>query len=207
MLTCKRCGIEMHYTRNNHAVCVACGERTGAGKLFALILGGIWLLAAIFYVNNANASENECNLFKLLDESQEYVVNYSYQAGNEVGLGYTLAAIALAESSAGRDRVNWKDPSFGAYHILISSASNRLHVTDKDAQIKLAYNIATDDVLGAQLAISELLYWQNRHKHNWRKMVQSYNAGNKYWKGKKYLTKIQYYVRQLKQCKMGERFE
>ncbi len=196
----------MHYTRNNHAVCAACGERTDISKLFMFIIGGVLLLAAIFFSKTVDATENECNLFKLLDSSQEYVVNYSYQAGNEVGLGYTLAAIALAESSAGRDRVNWKDPSFGAYHILISSASNRLHVTDKDAQIKLAYDIATDDVLGAQLAISELLYWQSRHKHNWRKMVQSYNAGNKYWKGEKYLTKIQYYVRQLKQCKMGERF-
>lgn len=167
------------------------------------MIGRLVVVAASLLISACQVdAAPQCNLFKMLDDEQQLVVEYSYARGKEIDMGYTLAAIALTESSAGKHRVNLKDPSSGSYHILVHTAATRLNVTDELGKLNLLHKIATDDVLGATLAILELSYWDTKHKGDWRKTVMSYNAGHKFWNGVNYLKKITYYVKELKQCKM-----
>jgi hypothetical protein len=146
------------------------------------------------------ASANTCQLKKELDESQWSVVEYSYMRGLKHDMGYTLAAISFAESSAGKFRVNWKDPSFGAYHILIHTASKRLGVTESVDQVNLAVRLTHDDNVGATMALMELKYWHKRWDGDWTKTWASYNMGNNWSKGLPYAYKIKRIIGKLKGC-------
>lgn len=144
----------------------------------------------------------DCDFLKELTPSQVKVIEYSYSRGQELDLGYTLAAISLVESRAGAERVNWSDPSFGAYHIYIHTAVKRLDITDKIQQVHLANQLTVDDELGATLALNELSYWNERWKGDWQKMVKSYNAGNTPSNGVAYMNKVKKYVKKLEGCKL-----
>ena len=69
-----------------------------------------------------------------------------------------------------------------------------------------------DDALGAYLALDVLQHFERVHKGDWKKMVMSYNIGNKkdsksLKKGVAYYDKVRYYYHQIKQCsnfKWGE---
>lgn len=153
----------------------------------------------------SDTSVKQCSFLENggLSEQQKSVLRYSYERGKEYDLGLTLASIAWVESTAGIDRVNWSDPAFGAYQIVVhdkSSAVKRLNVTDKVAQVHLANQLVVDDILGATLALMELEYWKARHKGDWRKMVMSYNAGTSYKNGKNYLNKIKLALNKLRDC-------
>lgn len=172
-------------------------------KKFIIVCCALVGLFVSFVVNSTEIQE--CSFFENggLSEQQKSVLRYSYERGKEYDLGLTLASIAWVESTAGVDRVNWKDPAFGAYQIVIhdkSSAVKRLNITDKIEQVHLANRLVVDDILGATLAIMELEYWKARHQGDWRKMIMSYNAGTKYKNGKAYLNKIKNTLNKIRGC-------
>jgi hypothetical protein len=133
------------------------------------------------------------------NEKQKLVILNSYNYALYEDLGYTLAAIAIVESSAGEIRVNISDPSFGIHHNLVSSVVNRLGMTDTCYnRNKVASRLVTDDDFSREQALQELLFWRKYHSNNWRLMVMSYNAGHKYQNGQHYLNKVIYWISVLK---------
>jgi soluble lytic murein transglycosylase-like protein len=64
----------------------------------------------------------------------------------------------------------------------------------------LAFKITYDDEYAAIYALHVLRHFKKVHKGDWSKMVQSYNAGNRYWNGRNYLKKVKANVKLIKQC-------
>lgn len=143
--------------------------------LFALVL----LLGSI---ENAQAS-GACSIF---DKNQRDVLQRAYNYGKQSDLGWTLAAIAWRESSAGADIVNFNDPSFGVFQVHLKTASSHEGFDwhqDPQRALMVAQRLITDFEYGADHAIQVLEFWKRRHKGNYRKMLASYNAGYRYAKG------------------------
>jgi hypothetical protein len=139
----------------------------------------------------------------LFDAEQKEVIQNSYRYGKSMNLGHTLAAISIVESSAGKQKTRFRnDASFGHYHILLKTAFKRLGADTEDEQIQIVLRLYYDQRYGANLAITELLYWKQRHYGDWKKMVASYNAGNSWENGKNYVDKVSYYVLELQHCKL-----
>lgn len=115
---------------------------------------------------------------------QKEVMKHSYAYGSKEGLGLTLAAIAFQESDFGKYKINWTDPSFGAHHILLKTATNMLNIKGHYNKILLGQQIMEDYDLSANLALMVLDYWKKRLKREghftWRALWGSYNAGNNY---------------------------
>lgn len=160
------------------------------------------LLAISLLLTPTVSQASHCALFETLTASQQHVLQESYAGGAPLDLGFTLAAIALQESSAGNHRVNWGDPSFGVHHIYMKTAASTLEVQEGIPQVLLALRLAVDDDMNREMALGVLTYWRERHSGDWERMVMSYNAGNKFWNGRGYLTRISRHVRQLQQCKV-----
>ena len=133
---------------------------------------------------------------------QQEVILFAYHKGEPLGLGYTLAAIAIQESCAGRTPINVDDPAFGIFHNLLSSVIDRENLSPTLANRNMiATRLLFNRDYAANQAIAELLYWSNRYKGKhlqWSKMVMSYNAGTKYTNGANYLRAIKKHIKLLK---------
>lgn len=138
------------------------------------------------------------------DDGQLNVLKLSYLYGKPFDLGYTLAAIAWQESVAGKYLINVNDPSFGVYHILISTAASRAKVRGLNKNL-LAYNLMMNQKLAAAFAIKELLYWKTslkRKEATYSNIWAAYNAGWHYngRQGQRYSSNIQEKVRWMQKC-------
>jgi hypothetical protein len=133
---------------------------------------------------------------------QKLTIAKAYRYGEPYDLGYTMAAICIIESRAGDCMVNLKDPSFGPYHNLLSSVMRRKGLRNTPAnQNMIAHKLMTDFKFASEMALQELLWWQNIYRDkpgSWSKMVMSYNAGCHYENGKNYLKKIRKIIKELK---------
>lgn len=135
-----------------------------------------------------------------LSESQYSVLQYSYEFGKSHDMGWTLAAIAWQESSAGEFRVNLAGPAFGTYQILLSTASKRLGLESSFEENRLAQRLIYDDQLGAYLAIRELQFWYGVHDGNWSFIWASYYAGYDTVSGVEYANDIRSKIGTLQSC-------
>tara|TARA_R110000850_G_scaffold261586_1_gene389706 strand:- start:43 stop:396 length:354 start_codon:yes stop_codon:yes gene_type:complete len=113
-----------------------------------------------------------------------------------------MAAIALAESSAGRFRVNLSSKDVGLFQVNSRTASKVLGVTNYYKRLELDQKLIYDDILNAYIALDVLNYFKNYHKGDWKKMVASYNNGFsiKTEKAKNYVDKVSKSVKVLQQC-------
>lgn len=144
-------------------------------------------------------------------DDQWHVIETSYHDGVDEGLGWSLAAISIAESSAGIELIRWSDGSYGVYHILMTTAIKRYSKDNVDFNPKsaydtfsLAFKLAFNQGFSAKFAIRELNYWRLQYGDDWEKVWASYNAGWKYKNGIDYSRKISYHIKQLKTCTKQE---
>ena len=117
-----------------------------------------------------------------LSDHQMYIMRRSYDYGKEHDLGYTLAAIAFKESSAGVRLYNWNDPSAGVHHVLATHVLNTLGMEHTPEHIEMGMEmLASNFYLSAHIALRELKWWIDRHNGDWFRAVRSYNQGH-YWR-------------------------
>ena len=117
-----------------------------------------------------------------VSESQKYVMFKIFNAGYNENLGYSLAAIAFYESSAGVNLVNRNDPSGGVFHVHVKHVLDTFDLPMTEENIDLAIDMLSNNFdFAASLAMRELQWWLSRHNgshfHAWR----SYNGGYFWW--------------------------
>lgn len=128
---------------------------------------------------NANAAKYNFEQCKRFSDSQIEILRDAWFAGADRDYGWTLAAIAWKESSAGDKLVNPAGPAFGVFQNLSSTVTRRLHqegtkITRRQVEVKLIGDFG----FAAEMAMAELDYWKMRHNGNWNKSIQSYYGGN-----------------------------
>lgn len=155
-------------------------------KLQAIILAGATLLGAS--TASAHTIGKACTTKFNMEQLE--LIQASYDAGKKHDYGWTLAAMAWQESSAGVKPLNWNDPSFGPFHANIKSVSNRFGAKNQHEEFFLAQELMYNFNFAVEAAVAELDYWKKIRKGNWRKMVMSYNAGGNMSAGQAHLNKI-----------------
>ena len=129
---------------------------------------------------------------KEFSQQQLDVMQQSYNYGKPSDLGYTLAAIAWKESSAGNKPVNWNDPSFGVHHILLKTAAAHEgfdHEKEPLRALALASRLVYDHDESARHSVMVLTHWKGRRK-DYAIMLASYYAGNNYKAGLGYASDV-----------------
>lgn len=151
-----------------------------------------------------------CDTIIQLNMIQKHNLSKSYSYGQPYELGYTLAAIALVESQAGKWRLNIKTGDVGLYQVNYITAQNTLGVDRHYDQLALHQELIYNDRLSAEIAIATLHHFRaNRAMTNkvWSEMVMSYNTGSQWRRDKAmkkraevYLKKVTESVNILKWC-------
>jgi hypothetical protein len=114
---------------------------------------------------------------------------------------YTLMALAIKESSIGKNQINSKSNDYGLFQSNIKSVLKRQKVKDTLYNRKYFAQKLIDDVgFATANAIIEIEYWQKVHKKNWVKTWASYNTGWRYNSntGLKYATSVFEIIKKLK---------
>lgn len=163
----------------------------------------ILLLITVLLTQVSNAENVNCETFKSqFTVDQLKVLRHSYAYGIPYNFKYTLPAIAWEESSAGKNLLNYKDPSAGAYQVYAATALSReglkLNHYNKN---NILLELATNEVKSTAHAISELLFWVD-NRSNWNDVWASYNGGKNYKEkdASDYAKRIKSKIKKLKQC-------
>lgn len=94
---------------------------------------------------------------------------------------YTLMALAIKESSVGKNQINLVSNDFGLFQSNIKSVIRRQKVPDNIHNRRYFAQKLLDDVgFSTANAIVEIDYWRKVHDENWVKVWASYNTGWKY---------------------------
>ena len=94
---------------------------------------------------------------------------------------YTLMAIAIKESSVGKNLINPISNDYGLFQANIKSVIKRQKVKDTiDNRKYFAQKLVYDVGFSTANAIVEIDYWKTVHKDNWIKIWASYNTGWSY---------------------------
>jgi hypothetical protein len=152
----------------------------------------------------SSVQASQCSEINELDQYQKSDLRAAYNHGSTKDLGFTLAAIALKESNAGKYRLNYKSNDFGMFMINIETIAGYFQTENMYQNITYAQQIIHDDYLGAKVALSVLEHFKNR---GYRQMLMSYNEGS-YWKvnkksrekAEKYAEKVISYTIKLRMC-------
>lgn len=170
-------------------------------KIIDYSLAGLLLGASASFTVEAG----NCSDWDNLSAEQQYRLEYSYSYGKPHGLGWTMASIALHESHAGKYKVNHLSRDYGLFQINEKNIFNILGVTSYWKKQEMLTKVIVDDTLSAYLALNILHHFQRVHNGDWRKMITSYNIGNKadqksVRRGDSYYKKIVYNLNILKRC-------
>lgn len=158
------------------------------------------LFAATLFLSPMAYAESSCEAYSKLMENQRHNIRLSVNRGVNDDMGLTLAAIALTESSAGLQRVNHKSKDYGLYQLNIKTAKSIMGIENKYLGYLLAMKLTFDDELNAEYALHVLRHFNKVHKGDWSKMIQSYNAGNRHWRGVGYLKKVKANIKIIREC-------
>jgi hypothetical protein len=160
------------------------------------------ILGMLLLILPTNAMAQDCSRYEALSAIQKNRLEFAYHQGVEYDLGYTLSAISLTESNAGKWRVNPYSKDFGLFQVNIKTSVNVMGVTSHYKKLELAEKLIYNDILNAYIALDVLTYFKNYHKGDWKKMVMSYNNGFNIGtiKAKDYLDKVSIGVRMLQTC-------
>ena len=145
-------------------------------KKFVLVMAAA--VATLSVSENLDAMEQVC--FKTFTTEQQVVMQDAYDYGKPRGYGWTMAAMAWQETSAGDQMINWSDPSFGIVQINIKTATKRYKLTTWKEQLAFVNRLVSDNEFTINAASDELDFWKGVHKGNMRKMWASYNGGYNY---------------------------
>lgn len=100
---------------------------------------------------------------------------------NEKMMKYTLMALAIKESSVGKNQINLVTNDFGFFQGNIKTVVRRQNVQDNVIVRKyLADKLLNDAGFAMANAISEVNYWRKVHNENWPRIWASYNTGWSY---------------------------
>jgi hypothetical protein len=145
--------------------------------------------------------DDECSL----TEAQIDSVRFSYHYGQPYDFGYTLAAIALKESNAGKWKINIHDPSGGLYHVTLDKVIKINGWEDTPFNRNRAMQLLVDnDKIAARIAIEELQMWKEHSSGNWLSTWASYNHG---WnglnteRGQLYAQEIRELIQKIQYCR------
>lgn len=134
-------------------------------------------------------------------DKQINTIHQAYQAGKVKGMSYSLAAIAMRESSGGKYMINLQDPSAGVFHITINNALSYLKWKDNNFNRNRAAQLLIEDfTMSAEFAMINLQFWKDLHGDNWRKIWASYNAGYNWKNGVDYSNDISKKIQKIKLC-------
>lgn len=120
---------------------------------------------------------------------------------NDEMMQYSLMAIAIKESSLGKNQINSKTNDYGPFQANIKTVLSRQKVADTPENRAYYANKLLNDVgFATANAIIELRYWRKVHKDNWARIWSSYNTGYKYKSntGVKYAQSIFKIIKKLK---------
>lgn len=91
---------------------------------------------------------------------------------------YTLMALAIKESSIGKNQINLISNDFGLFQSNIKSVIRRQKVADNLFNRRyFAQKLLSDVGFATANAIVEVDFWRRMHKENWVKVWASYNTG------------------------------
>ncbi len=114
---------------------------------------------------------------------------------------YSLMAIAIKESSLGKNPINDVTFDYGMFQSNIKTVIRRENVEDNTQNREyLSKKLVNEAGFSAVNAIKEINYWKKVHNNNWGRIWSSYNTGWKYQSvtGAKYANSIFEIVRRLK---------
>lgn len=114
------------------------------------------------------------------DINQKIALSKAYEYGVTHDYGYTLAAIAWKESSAGKYRLNIETKDVGLFQINAKTAYSTLKVTNYYHRIDLVQELINNDYLGAYIAIETLEHFRAGRQLSipvYKEMLMSYNTG------------------------------
>lgn len=93
-------------------------------------------------------------------------------------MNYTLMAIAVKESSVGKNLINEVSNDYGLFQSNIKSVLRRQNVEDNMQNRRyFANKLLSDAGFAAANAIVEIDYWKEVHGNNWVRVWASYNTG------------------------------
>jgi hypothetical protein len=94
---------------------------------------------------------------------------------------YTLMALAIKESSVGKNQINLVTNDFGVFQGNIKSVVRRQNIDDNlNTRRFLANKLLSDAGFAMANAIEEVNYWRKVHKEDWPRVWASYNTGWSY---------------------------
>jgi hypothetical protein len=94
---------------------------------------------------------------------------------------YTLMALAIKESSVGKNQINLITNDFGVFQGNIKSVVRRQNIDDNlNTRRFLAKKLLSDAGFAMANAIEEVNYWRKVHKEDWPRVWASYNTGWSY---------------------------
>lgn len=94
---------------------------------------------------------------------------------------YTLMALAIKESSVGKNQINLVTNDFGVFQGNIKSVVRRQNIDDNlNTRRFLAKKLLSDAGFAMANAIEEVNYWRKVHKEDWPRVWASYNTGWSY---------------------------
>ena len=94
---------------------------------------------------------------------------------------YTLMALAIKESSVGKNQINLVTNDYGVFQGNIKSIIRRQNVEDNlNTRKFLSKKLLSDAGFAMANAIEEVNYWRKVHKENWPRIWASYNTGWNY---------------------------
>jgi len=164
-------------------------------------------LLTLLILFSGTSVARDCSTWNSLSLLQQERLEFAYDYGKHDNLGWTLSALALTESTAGKYRLNIHSKDVGLFMINSITAERTLKVTNYYKKLELHQQLIYDDQLNAYLAMSVLKHFNKQHKGNWKKVIRSYNEGNKWRKDSKsakksldYYNKVRNNLLMLKQC-------
>lgn len=157
------------------------------------VVRGIAMAITLCTASQALAS-NAPQACPTLSDRQVDILKQSYALGEPHDLGYTLAAIALKESSAGLFLINAMTSDYGIFQGNVRTVCTQAGVYHNDFQCNLEIQRVVSDInTAAKHAIETLSYWRNYHSKRsehflvYENMIRSYNGGfnfehvDEYW--------------------------
>ncbi|CAL9990635.1 unknown function [Vibrio phage D479] len=173
------------------------------------------ILLAVVASATATAGPVQCKYGQQFDEQQWYTIRSAYISGWLVDMKWSLAAIAIQESSAGKKLINNRTKDYGVFQSNIKTAMKRLQRWERAGRDFGMYDVSdpehvkilllNDSDIATSLAIEELTFWKAVRNNDWKQIWASYNGG--YYMGKdwqkyseNYSNNITKIIRKLKTC-------
>lgn len=153
----------------------------------------VFVLIAVVFTNLGLKAE-QCPAFS---REQVDVMKKSYELGKPFDLGFTLAALALKESSAGRYLINAISSDYGVYQGNVKTICIQKSVYHDSFLCNQEIQLVVNDIdRASEHAIETLIYWREYHGKRtpdsfvYENMIRSYNRGfsfedtdgDHYWK-------------------------